>query len=177
MGSEDTLKREASACIAGDGDAGLVIRLLGPVAVEVDGEPVRLGSVKQKAILAQLALHGGQVTQLAELVAGLWGENPPGTATNTIQVHVSGLRRVLGRAGSLIQNRPPGYRLEGADVDVLRFEQLVEEARQGQPDKWRDALGQWTGAAALADLADVPFAPAVATRLDELRLTATEEFI
>jgi DNA-binding SARP family transcriptional activator/predicted ATPase len=177
MGSEGTLKREASACIGGDGDAGLVIRLLGPVAVEVDGEPVRLGSVKQKAILAQLALHGGQVTQLAELVAGLWGENPPATATNTIQVHVSGLRRVLGRAGSLIQNRPPGYRLEGADVDVLRFEQLVEEARQGQPDKWRDALGQWTGEAALADLADVPFAPAVATRLDELRLTATEEFI
>lgn len=171
------MKREASACIGGDGDAGLVIRLLGPVAVEVDGEPVRLGSVKQKAILAQLALHGGQVTQLAELVAGLWGENPPATATNTIQVHVSGLRRVLGRAGSLIQNRPPGYRLEGADVDVLRFEQLVEEARQGQPDKWRDALGQWTGEAALADLADVPFAPAVATRLDELRLTATEEFI
>jgi DNA-binding SARP family transcriptional activator/predicted ATPase len=177
MGSEGTLKREASACIGGDGDAGLVIRLLGPVAVEVDGEPVRLGSVKQKAILAQLALHGGQVTQLAELVAGLWGENPPATAMNTIQVHVSGLRRVLGRAGSLIQNRPPGYRLEGADVDVLRFEQLVEEARQGQPDKWRDALGQWMGEAALADLADVPFAPAVATRLDELRLTATEEFI
>ena len=35
----------------------------------------------------------------------------------------------------------------------------------------------WTGGAALADLADVPFAPAVATRLDELRLTATEELI
>ena len=110
-----------------------MIRLLGPLAVEVDGEPVRLGSVKQKAILAQLALHGGRMTQLAELVAGLWGENPPATATNTIQVHVSALRRALGRAGSLIENQPPGYRLEGADVDVLRFEQLVEEARQGQP--------------------------------------------
>jgi DNA-binding SARP family transcriptional activator/predicted ATPase len=177
MGSEGTLKREASACIGGDGDAGLVIRLLGPVAVEVDGEPVRLGSVKQKAILAQLALHGGRIAQLAELVAGLWGEDPPATATNTIQVHVSALRRALGHAGSLIQNRPPGYRLEGADVDVLRFEQLVDEARQGRPDRWRDALGQWTGEAALADLADVPFAPAVATRLDELRLTATEELI
>jgi DNA-binding SARP family transcriptional activator/predicted ATPase len=177
LGTEGTLKREASACVRGDGDVGLVIRLLGPVAVEVDGEPVRLSSVKQKAILAQLALRGGQITQLAELVAGLWGENPPATATNTIQVHVSALRRALGRAGNLIQNRPPGYRLEGGDVDVLRFEQLAEEARQGQPDKWRDALEQWTGEAALADLADVPFAPAVATRLDELRLTATEELI
>lgn len=177
MGSEGPLKREASACIRGDAEAGLVIRLLGPLAVEVDGRPVRLGSVKQKAILAQLALHGGRIAQLAELVAGLWGENPPATATNTIQVHVSALRRALGHAGSLIQNRPPGYRLEGADVDVLRFEQLVDEARQGRPDRWRDALGQWTGEAALADLADVPFAPAVATRLDELRLTATEELI
>lgn len=177
MGSEGPLKREASACIRGDEEAGLVIRLLGPLAVEVDGRPVRLGSVKQKAILAQLALHGGRIAQLAELVAGLWGEDPPATATNTIQVHVSALRRALGHAGSLIQNRPPGYRLEGADVDVLRFEQLVDEARQGRPDRWRDALGQWTGEAALADLADVPFAPAVATRLDELRLTATEELI
>ena len=110
-----------------------MIRLLGPLAVEVDGEPVRLGSVKQKAILAQLALHGGQIAQLAELVAGLWGEDPPATATNTIQVHVSALRRALGRAGSLIETRPPGYRLEGADVDVLRFEQLIDEARQGRP--------------------------------------------
>jgi DNA-binding SARP family transcriptional activator/predicted ATPase len=170
------LKHQAPAGIRGD-EAGLVIRLLGPLAVEVDGEPVRLGSVKQKAILAQLALHAGQIAQLAELVAGLWAEDPPATATNTVQVHVSALRRALGRAGSLIQNRPPGYRLEGADVDVLRFEQLVDEARQGRPDKWRDALELWTGEAALADLADVPFAPAVATRLDELRLTATEELI
>ena len=177
MGSEGPLKREASACIRGDEETGLVIRLLGPLAVEVDGRPVRLGSVKQKAILAQLALHGGRIAQLAELVAGLWGEDPPATATNTIQVHVSALRRALGHAGSLIQNRPPGYRLQGADVDVLRFEQLVDEARQGRPDRWRDALGQWTGEAALADLADVPFVPAVATRLDELRLTATEELI
>ena len=177
LGTEGTLKREASAGVGGDGHAGLVIRLLGPLAVEVDGEPVRLGSVKQKAILAQLALRGGQIAQLAELVAGLWGEDPPATATNTIQVHVSALRRALGRAGSLIQNHPPGYRLEGADVDVLRFEQLAEEARQGQGGKWRDALELWPGGAALADLADVPFAPAVATRLDELRLTATEELI
>jgi len=177
LGTEGALKHEASACGRGDEGAGLVIRLLGPLAVEVDGQPVRLGSVKQKAILAQLALHDGRIAQLAELAAGLWGEDPPATATNTIQVHVSALRRALGRVGNLIQNRPPGYRLEGADVDVMRFEQLVDEARQGRPDKWRDALGQWTGEAALADLADVPFAPAVATRLDELRLTATEELI
>src|SRR5215831_2325246 len=175
--TEGTVTREASARIGGDEKAGLVVRLLGPLAVEVDGEPVRLGSVKQKAILAQLALRGGQVAQVAELVVGLWGEDPPVTAANAIQVHVSALRRALGQAGSLIQTRPPGYRLEGADVDALRFEQLAEEARQGRPDKWREALEQWTGPAALADLAEVPFAPAVATRLDELRLTAAEELI
>jgi DNA-binding SARP family transcriptional activator/predicted ATPase len=155
----------------------LAVRLLGPLAVEVDGKPVRLGSVKQKAILAQLALRGGQIAQLDELVAGLWGEDPPATATNTIQVHVSALRRALGSAGSLVQNRPPGYLLADTNVDVLRFELLVEEARRGGVEKWRDALDQWTGESALADLTDVPFAPAVAARLDELRLTATEELI
>jgi DNA-binding SARP family transcriptional activator/predicted ATPase len=174
---QEMLKRQGPAGIPSDTGARLVIRLLGPLVVEVDGEPVRLGSVKQKAILAQLALHDGQIAELAELTAGLWGEDPPDTATNTIQVHVSALRRALGRAGSLIQNRAPGYRLDGADVDVLRFERLVDQARQGRPDKWRDALAQWTGEAALADLADVPFALPVAARLDELRLTATEELI
>jgi DNA-binding SARP family transcriptional activator len=171
------VKREGPADIGGDGDAGLAIRLLGPLAVEVDGEPVRLTSVKQKALLAQLALHSGRIADLAELIAGLWGEDPPATATNAIQVHLSALRRALGRAGGLVQNRAPGYRLDGADTDVDRFERLIEEARQGRPDKWRDALGQWTGETALADLAGVPFAPAVAARLDELRLTATEELI
>jgi DNA-binding SARP family transcriptional activator/predicted ATPase len=175
LGTAGTSAHEAPA--RGGGGAGLAVRLLGPLAVEVDGDPVRLGSVKQKAILAQLALRGGQVAQVAELVAGLWGEDPPVTATNAIQVHVSTLRRALGRAGNLIQTQPPGYRLAGAEVDVLRFEQLVEQARQGRPDKWRAALAEWTGETALADLAEVPFAPAAATRLDELRLTATEELI
>lgn len=177
LGTAGTSAHNAPA--RGGGGAGLAVWLLGPLAVEVDGEPVRLGSVKQKAILAQLALRGGQVAQVAELVAGLWGEDPPVTATNAIQVHVSTLRRALGRAGNLIQTQPPGYRLAGAgvDVDVLRFEELVEQARQGRPDKWRAALAEWTGETALADLAEVPFAPAVATRLDELRLTATEELI
>jgi DNA-binding SARP family transcriptional activator len=135
-----------------------VIRLLGPLTVEVDGEPVPLTSVKQKAILALLALHGAQTTELAELIAGLWGENPPATAKTTIQVHVSALRRALGRAGSLIETRPPGYRLAGADVDVdvLRFERLAGEGRQGRPDRWREALEEWTGEAALADLAGGP---------------------
>jgi len=171
------LNSEAPACLHDDGSAGLTIRLLGPVVVEVDGEPVPLTSVKQKAILAQLALHGSHIMQLSELVEGLWGENPPATARTAIQVHISALRRALGRAGSLIQTRPAGYQLAGADVDVLRFEQLIEEARQGRPGRWRDAVEQWTGDAALAELADVPFAPAVATRLSELRLIATQELI
>lgn len=68
-------------------------------------------------------------------------------------------------------------RRAAGDVDVLRFERLVEEGRQGRPERWREALEEWTGDAALADLADVPFAHAAAARLDELRLTVTEELI
>ncbi|HYZ46683.1 MAG TPA: winged helix-turn-helix domain-containing protein, partial [Actinomycetota bacterium] len=89
-------------------------RILGPLEVVQEGRSLPLGAAKQRALLAILVLHANQVVSVDRLIDLLWGEDPPETAPNTLQVYVSGLRKVLeparsrGAPGSLIVRRPPG---------------------------------------------------------------------
>ena len=156
--------------------------MLGPLAVVVDGEPAALTSRKQRALLALLGLRAGQVLSVDRLVDDLWGERPPATARHALQVHVSNLRKVLGAAA--VATEPPGYvlRLPAEACDATRFEALTRagrralhsgDAREASSTLSR-ALGLWRGSA-LADLLFEPFAPEEATRLEELRLGATED--
>src|SRR5262249_47420933 len=75
--------------------------------------------------------------------------------------------------------RGPGYLIRVAphELDLLRFEQLVEEATLAPADQaarlLRDALSLWRGPA-LTDLATEPLAQAEILRLEELRLSALE---
>src|SRR5688500_9121663 len=162
--------------------ADIEISVLGPMTVSVDGEPIDLTSGKQRALLALLALHAGQVLSVDRLVDDLWGEDPPPTARHALQVHVSNLRKLLGQ-GAVATERP-GYvlRVPSGACDALLFEELARAGRRtltaGSADeaseKLADALSLWRGAA-LADLAFEPFAAYHAARLEELRLGATED--
>ena len=74
----------------------LRFRMLGPLEVlDDDGRPLILGGAKQRALLAVLLLHPGQVVAADRLIDELWGEDPPDTARNVLQVYVANLRRVL----------------------------------------------------------------------------------
>jgi YVTN family beta-propeller protein len=147
------------------------LRLLGPIEATVDGHPVTLGPPKQRALLAMLALERGRSVSVDRLVDGLWGDEPPGSAGKMIHHYVSQLRRVMN-GGAEIVTRGRGYelRLTDGELDVARFERLLERGRA------REALALWRGDA-LADLAGEPFAAVEIERLDELRLCATEEAI
>jgi DNA-binding SARP family transcriptional activator len=116
------------------------------------------------------------------LIDVLWGDDPPRTPANTLQYHVSQLRKALG-PGAPIVTREPGYGIEVADeeLDLLRFERLVAEAdgaaaAEAAARLLRDALALWRGPA-LADLADEPSAKGEIARLEELRLLALERRI
>ena len=85
------------------------IRLLGPVDVMVDGEPRVVSGLRRKAVLATLALHGGEVVSVSRLVDAVWGETAPSTVRNTLQSHVSYLRTLLGDKNAIV-GRPPGSR-------------------------------------------------------------------
>ena len=145
------------------------VKLLGPVALARDHEPVPVPRKKQRALLALLALHVGEVVSTDRLVDELWGESPPKSAVGSLQNLVSELRRLIG--SDVLVTRSPGYLLElnPGLVDAHRFERAVRERAE-----LREALALWRGPA-LADVADEPFAQAEIARLEELRAAAREE--
>src|SRR3954447_13171103 len=154
------------------------IRLLGLIEVSLDGRAVRLGGAKQRALLAMLALRPNAPVSVDRLVEGLWGDQPPASASKSIQIYVSQLRKLINGDGAEIVTRGRGYELRvGADaVDSVRFERLVEEAGRGNGASdtiAREALALWR-APPLDDLADEPFAGPEIRRLEELWLRARE---
>ena len=143
-------------------------RLLGPLEVRGDdGAEVSLGGARPRALLAALLLHPNQAVSTDTLIDAIWGDEPPASAQNALQVHVHALRSALG--ADRIVTRAPGYllRVEDGELDAERFEQLVHD---GKPV---EALALWRGHA-LADVAFEPFAQAEAARLEERRLAALE---
>lgn len=157
----------------------LEFRLLGPVEVLEDGAPLPIVGARQRAVLAMLLLHHNEVVLRDRLIAGLWGEDPPPTAVNALQVAVHSLRK---RLGGRIETRGSGYVLHVAseDLDLALFERLVmrarTEGRGAAARTLRRALALWTGAA-LADVAHLPHLATEANRLEELRMAAIEERI
>ena len=153
-------------------------RLLGPLEVAEQGRSVSLGGAKQRALLAVLLLHANRVVARERLIDELWGNSPPVTAAKSIQVYVARFRRLLGR--HRLVTRPPGYVLlvDPAELDLARFEQLLRDAREAEPERaaqtLTDALALWRGPP-LADLVYEPFAQGAVARLEELWLVAQEE--
>jgi DNA-binding SARP family transcriptional activator len=156
-------------------------RLLGPLEVVSErDQPLALGGVKQRSLLAVLLLEANQLVSTDRLIDQLWGAAPPATAAKSIQVYVSRLRKALG--DQRLVTHPPGYvlRVEPSELDLARFEQLAGEARRAAPEsaarKLREALAIWRGPA-LADLAYESFAQVEVARLEEMRLAVLEQRI
>src|SRR3954454_21747913 len=64
-------------------------RILGPLEVAAADGVVPLGGGKQRALLAILLLHAGEVVSTDRLIDALWGERPPDTAAKSLQVHLA----------------------------------------------------------------------------------------
>lgn len=166
--------------------------ILGPLEVERPGGVISIGARKQRAVLALLLINAGRVVSLDRLIDDVWGEDPPETAANALQVYVSGLRKLLdpdrpkGSQSGPIARRAEGYVLEVApeQVDAHLFEELVREGRShlaaGRPDDCADtmarALALWRGPA-LADFSYEAFAQAEIDRLESLRMSAVDDRI
>lgn len=151
--------------------------------VLVDDSPLVLGGLRQRSVLALLLLAKGAVLSNDSLADALWADEPPPTASKTVQVYVSRLRALLAAYADRIAFDSSGYRLTlgDGDLDADRFEGLLARARalaeQGDHpfavSVLDEALGLWRGAA-LADFAYESFAETEAGRLEELRLEAIE---
>jgi DNA-binding SARP family transcriptional activator/class 3 adenylate cyclase len=163
-------------------------RVLGPLQV-VRGERVlALGGRKQRGLLALLLLDRNRVVPRDRVIDALWGERPPASAANSVQVYVSKLRQLLREDGrgeeEVLVTQDPGYllRVPTGALDADDFERLLAEgvtalaagdfaAAEGM---LAVALAAWRGPA-LADLASEPFVQPEIARLEGLRLQALEK--
>jgi DNA-binding NarL/FixJ family response regulator/DNA-binding SARP family transcriptional activator len=157
-------------------------RILGPLEVVEGGEPVPLGRLKERIVLAVLLLHANEFVSRERLIDELWGESPPPTARKAVNVYVSQLRKALSRNGlDPIATVDGGYRLEvGSDeLDVSRLQRVLAGARERaaagelEPaaELLREALTLWRGPTLGGLLLESHGRDEVA-QLDELRLTA-----
>jgi DNA-binding SARP family transcriptional activator len=157
-------------------------RILGPLEVVEDGNPIALGTLKERLVLGVLLLHANEFVSRERLIDDLWGEAPPPTARKAVNVYISQLRKTLGNGRpDPITTAEGGYRLrvEPEAVDAGRARGLLAGARdrvaQGEPEDaarlFREALSLWRGPT-LAGLQFESRGRDEAAALDELRLAA-----
>jgi DNA-binding SARP family transcriptional activator/ABC-type branched-subunit amino acid transport system substrate-binding protein len=157
---------------------------LGSLEVVEGDRPLALGGPKQRAVLAILLLHRGEVVSTDRLIEELWEERPPATAAKTVQVYVSNLRKALGNGVLVTQGHGYLLRTSAGQLDCDRFDALVGEARRALrdgnardgSDRLRQALTLWRGRA-LEDFAYERFAQSARAELEEQRLAALEDRI
>ena len=158
--------------------------VLGPLEVSDGDRVLAVGAGRERALLALLLVHAGEVVSRDRLIDELWSGAPPPSASQSLDTLVSRLRRALrtdAKPAPLV-TRAPGYVLDEVDIDARNFEDAVQAARDtlaaGERKRGasmlRDALALWRGRA-YAEVADEPWARDAADRLEALRLAAIED--
>ncbi|WP_173064066.1 BTAD domain-containing putative transcriptional regulator [Phytohabitans houttuyneae] len=148
--------------------ATVLVEVLGPLRLTVDGVAVDVRGAKRRAVLALLALAEGRTVPVDQLVDALWPGEVPESGRQALHSHVFRLRGHLGPASGRLRTLQDGYRLDlgGDGLDVARARALLAAGRAADPERAFQLLTEadalWRGPM-LADLADVgPIAAAVA---------------
>jgi DNA-binding SARP family transcriptional activator len=182
----ETQRSGSSLSRPGNGaNSGLAFRILGPLDVSVDEQPVWIGGVRQQTVLGMLLLGANHTVTMERLVDAAYGDDRPATARAQVQISTSTLRRLFAAHGQrdLIATRQQGYaiNLPAQCLDYRRFEDLVVVARHaraaGRAEEaigtYRKALSLWRGEV-LSGIESRPVRIA-ASRLLECRVMSNED--
>nr|ASA49562.1 SARP transcriptional regulator [Actinoallomurus sp.] len=140
-----------------------------------------------------MLVNSNRIVSTDTLSEELWRENPPRSATTTLQTYIFQIRKLMGsRSSSRNDSRnhlvttQNGYMMQVRpnELDLFVFEDLAiagETAlRAGEPEKaarlLSDALALWKGRA-LIDVTCGPHLDVHTVRLDERRMAVTEQRI
>lgn len=160
----DTPEGRAAGSTTGTGTIGpygpsrIHIQLLGQVAAYRDNEPVALGSIRHRCILALLALENSHGVKPSVIIDTLWSDSPPKSAGAMVHHYVWQLRRALGLdsirgdSGTLITTSADHYRLNATNrqLDSVAFQRLVLQASEAErEDRNADALALYGEALAV----------------------------
>lgn len=128
-------------------DHGPRYQVLGRLGVSVGGADRTPAPPKMRRLLALLLVRSGETVPAEQIVAELWGAEPPRRVTASLHVYVSQLRKLLSTPGdpSPIVTSSPGYLLQVPDgrLDVREFERLYGHGRS------RFSMGDFTAASAM----------------------------
>ncbi len=155
--------------------------MLGPVEAQVGDELVALGPRQRRLVLGVLAWEVNRPVTVERLVALVWPEEPPRSASHAVRVAVSDLRSRLD--GMVLETQGTGYvlRCDPMAIDVHQFLALVAQARKTADSQSRltvldEALALWRGPV-LADVASDRTRDLLAAGVEETRLVAIEDRI
>ena len=157
-------------------------RILGTLSV--NNRELQLPQQAQ-VLLGVLLLRVSEVVSVQRLADEIWGDGPPATWQNAVQVYVTRVRKALAGAGvdGGVRHHVPGYVLElpSDAVDAVLFERLarsaaglVERDPAGAVGLLQEALSLWRGPV-LEGLSFEGLASIETERLHERRLLVVEQ--
>jgi DNA-binding SARP family transcriptional activator len=134
-------------------------RLLSEVEVLAAGRILDVGTPRQQAVLAALAVDPGRPVSIETLIDRVWGDEPPAEARNVLYSHLSRIRQLFKQAAGLgdgtarLERRHAGYVLtiDPDLVDLHRFGRLADQGRDPsctnaeRASALAEALGLWRG--------------------------------
>lgn len=164
----------------------LHVNILGTLSARIGECSVEPTALKQRRVLALLALSGGMVSN-DQLIEEIWEETPPKSAVTALQTYVLALRKRISGAGvdgkQVLVTHDGGYQIRLADggLDADVFGEHVQTGHrlvaardfQSAVDAYRRAEGLWRGGP-FTDVSPGPLLAIEAARLEELRIGATE---
>ncbi|MEU0434060.1 AfsR/SARP family transcriptional regulator [Streptomyces sp. NPDC006290] len=163
------------------------VNVLGTLSARIGDVSVLPTALKQRRILALLALSGGMMVSNDQLIEEIWEDGPPKSAVTALQTYVLALRKRISCVGvdakRVVITRDGGYQIElAADgLDANAFERHVHVGHrlaaarefQGAVDAFRMAQSLWSSGP-FTDLPPGPHLAIEAARLEEMRIGATE---
>ncbi|MFC3492645.1 AfsR/SARP family transcriptional regulator [Glycomyces rhizosphaerae] len=167
------------------GLGALRFKVLGPLEVARDGEPLLQRAALQRRLLAALLAGSERAVPTDLLIEAIWEGSAPGNARAALLVYLHRLRRTLGDP-QRISLEPNGYRIHvsALDCDAHAFEDLAATARRERSagrieqaaDHYAQAMRMWRGEP-YADVTGTGLIAAEAARLGERRLLAQQELL
>ncbi|WP_409331300.1 AfsR/SARP family transcriptional regulator [Trujillonella humicola] len=165
--------------------APVLVEVLGPLRLLVDGAPAAVRGAKRRAAFGLLALAEGRTVTVDALVDALWPDEVPESGRQALHSVVSRLRGDLGPAAGRLETGPAGYRLalSPGELDLTRARRLLARARGiagrdagAAAALLREAHGLWRGPV-LADLAHIAPVAASVEACAVLRREVTDALI
>ncbi|GHJ49309.1 SARP family transcriptional regulator [Catellatospora sp. TT07R-123] len=162
------------------------VRLLGPIEVVGPRGRATLVGGRQRTLLGLLGLRAGVPVSPGRLAEGLWGDEPPRTATQSLYSHIARVRQALDDCGlpGVLVTRDSGYLLDlrPAEVDAARFHEHTDLGRRALDrgaaaeavTHLLDGLGLWRGTA-FEDGEPAGWAATEVRLLAEARMSALDD--